>query len=148
MVTLDNRLISNEAEVAAKVIGGEAIMINLSNSRCYSMDGVGAFVWSLIEGSHSLAEIAEALTKRYDVTSEQAQADVERLAIELLEEELVKIAETKAPSPGTIPPVPQKFPYEPPRLNILRDMDDLLALDPPIPGLREIPWDGPKSTST
>jgi len=37
-------------------------------------------------------------------------------------------------------PAPQgaKAAYAPPALNIYRDMQDLLALDPPMPGLRDI----------
>jgi hypothetical protein len=36
----------------------------------------------------------------------------------------------------------QKSAYEPPKLNAYRDMGDLLALDPPMPGLEDIPWEG------
>ena len=37
--------------------------------------------------------------------------------------------------------VTSKLPYESPSLNSYRDMSDLLALDPPMPGLQQIPWD-------
>jgi hypothetical protein len=38
----------------------------------------------------------------------------------------------------------QKLPYEAPVLNIYRDMGDLLALDPPTPGLYDIAWKAPE----
>jgi len=45
---------------------------------------------------------------------------------------------------GLPPPAPAgKLPYEPPRLSVYRDMGDLLALDPPAPGLTDIPWKAP-----
>ncbi len=33
-----------------------------------------------------------------------------------------------------------RLPYTAPALEIFRDMQDLLALDPPMPGLSDIPW--------
>ena len=38
--------------------------------------------------------------------------------------------------------------YESPKLNIYRDMGDLLALDPPTPGLEATPWKNPDEESS
>jgi len=35
----------------------------------------------------------------------------------------------------------EKKPYAAPQLQIYRDMQDLLALDPPAPGMNQIAWD-------
>lgn len=40
-----------------------------------------------------------------------------------------------------------KEPYEAPVLNIYRDMGDLLALDPPTPGLDTFNWKDPRDKS-
>ena len=59
---------------------------------------------------------------------------------ELLEEKLVLEANDGAPSQkDERQPLEQKEPYESPQLNIYRDMGNLLALDPPMPGLAETP---------
>jgi Coenzyme PQQ synthesis protein D (PqqD) len=84
MLTLQSRLRPNEQEVAAKVMDGEAIIINLANGIYYSMDKVGALIWEALAAAHSLEEVILAIIARYDVSREQAQADVERLAAELL----------------------------------------------------------------
>jgi hypothetical protein len=119
MSTLDSCLRSNEEEVAAKVIDGEAIIINLSNGIYYSMDKVGGFIWEMIEGRHSLQTIVESISTRYDVSTEQARADVERLVAELVQENLVKAADGEAPrSDGPSWDSEQKLVYESPRLNI------------------------------
>jgi hypothetical protein len=47
-----------------------------------------------------------------------------------------------------IPEQKDKLPYELPKLNIYRDMGDLLALDPPVPGLGDTPWKEPEESST
>jgi hypothetical protein len=142
----DTRLQPNAEEVAAKVIDGEAIMINLSNGIYYSMDGVGGLVWSLIVEQHSLDEIATAVGQQYAVSPREARQDVQRLASELLDERLVVVATSGTPRQVELPPQPNgSLDYESPQLNRYTDMGDLLALDPPMPGLEDIPWQEPSS---
>ena len=144
MVALQNRIQPNKEEVAAKVMDGEAILINLSNGVYYSMDKVGAVVWELIEKDYNVEEMIEAVAARYEVSAEQVQTDVEQLVGQLLEEKLVLMAEDGAAREKEQPQrVEQKEPYEAPQLNIYRDMGDLLALDPPTPGLEVTPWKEP-----
>lgn len=147
MLSLQARFRPNEKEVAAKVLDGEAIIINLSNGIYYSMDKVGGVLWAMIAEGHSLEEILAAIVARYDVSPEQARADLERLAAELLQENVV-LASDHAPPPREHPEPRQKLAYESPQLNIYRDMGDLLALDPPMPGLEEIPWKEPAEGSS
>lgn len=147
MLSLQARFRPNEQEVAAKVLDGEAIIINLSNGIYYSMDKVGGVLWALLAEGHSLQEILAAIVARYDVSPERARADLERLAAELLQENVV-LASDHAPPPREHPEPRQKLPYESPQLNIYRDMGDLLALDPPMPGLEEIPWKEPAEGSS
>jgi hypothetical protein len=144
MLTLQTRLRPNEEEIAAKVVDGEAIMINLSTGMYYSTDETGALVWELMAGGHSLEEISAALVHRYDVSREQAQADVERLAAQLLEENLVTLSDSDAaPAAPSGSPVPTRTAYSAPKLDIFRDIGHLVALDPPMPGLTNLPWTEP-----
>jgi hypothetical protein len=148
MLSPDTHLRLNEEEVAAKVIDGEAIMINLSNGVYYSMDEVGGLIWEMIEGRYSLQEMVAEIIARYDVSPRQAQADVERLVGELFEENLVMPSNDELPRRENQPQErQQRLPYEPPNLNIYRDMADLLALDPPMPSLQEITWKEPDDRS-
>lgn len=149
MLTPHSRFRPNTEEVAAKVMDGEAILINLSNGVYYSMDQVGGVIWELVEGQHSVEEMVATLSARYEVSVEQAQADVERLVKELVEENLV--LETDAVAPNAEHPLAapdQRAPYETPELNTYRDMGDLLALDPPMPGLADTPWKEPEDDSS
>jgi len=143
MLSVTQHVKPNNEEVAAKVMDGEAILINLSNGIYYSMDKVGAVVWELIEKNCSADEMVTAIINRYEVDSSQAQNDVERLLKELLDEKL--ILETDDAARGDIESSPQvgTEPYEAPQLNVYRDMGDLLALDPPTPGLEATPWKDP-----
>jgi hypothetical protein len=149
MQALHHRLRPRGEEVAAKVIDGEAIIINLANGIYYSMDKVGGLIWDLVQAGHSLEEVIMAVTDRYDVSREKVEADIQELVEELLRENLVALSEDGA-APAETRQIAQegKLPYEAPKLNIYRDMGDLLALDPPTPGLGDIPWKDPEEGSS
>jgi hypothetical protein len=130
-----------EEEVAAKLIDGEAIIINLANGVYYSMDRTGAFIWELVQGAHTIKNVIKTVTARYDVPFDRAEADVQCLLEELLKENLVRLAVHSEPAAGNGSlTAAEKLPYEVPKLNIYRDMGDLLALDPPTPGLGDLTW--------
>jgi hypothetical protein len=145
MVSPDSRLIINQSEIAAQVIDGEAIIMNITTGVYCSMDRVGAVVWGWIERGHSVAEMSEGLTSLYEVPPAQAQADLERLIGQLVEDGLVRIdpvADGQLGSP--VPPAESRLPYVAPELNRYGDMADLLALDPPMPVLPASPWTAPE----
>lgn len=138
MLEATTRVEPNAADIAAKVIDGEAIIMNLSNGLYYSMDGVGAWVWTQLEDGRSLDEIAETVERRYGVERDTALRDVTGLVDRLLTEELVRVAEgtgngARAPEVATA----TREAYVTPELNRYDDMADLLALDPPMPGLTD-----------
>jgi Coenzyme PQQ synthesis protein D (PqqD) len=132
----DSYLVVNNQDVAAKVVDGEAILINLTSGLYYSMDKVGGFVWSMFEPGSSVAQVVDAVAARYSVPPAQAREDVRRLARELLEENLVVLSTgtpAAVPSAGLSGARPQ--PYVAPALVRFDDMADMFALDPPLPEL-------------
>ena len=141
MPEIPDRLAPKSQQVAAKVVDGEAVIINLANGVYYSMDKAGGLIWSMIEQAQSLDAIADAVAAAYGVSPVRAREDVEQLAAQLVSEDLVVAASDGVPVEGTDPArAPQKLPYETPKLNVYRDMEDLLALDPPMLGLQEMLW--------
>lgn len=140
MLTTGDRLRVSEPDVAARVIDGEAIIINLSTGVYYSLDDVGGVIWALLERGASLGETAAAVADRYEIPAEQARADVERLALELCQEELLVRSDRE---PSSTAPVQlgnggEIRPYAPPRLNRFDDMAELFAQDPPLPELPDV----------
>jgi hypothetical protein len=140
------RYSSNSDEIVAKVLDGEAIMIDLPKGIYYSLDGVGGRIWELLEEGKGAADIAAGIAREFDVTPERACADVARILRELLAEKVIRLesgessvfSETASCSgPGA------KRPYRQPKLTVYRDMADLLALEPPTPGAaQEDLWEG------
>lgn len=139
----DSRLEPNDTNIAAKVLDGEAILIDLSTGFYYSMDGSGGILWSLIEAGYSLAEMGDELARIYSLPPEQFHADIEKLVGELETHSLVR--PSSATSHGSTADLPDKpGPYVPPQLNVYGDMNHLLAIDPPLPGLYSAPDQGQK----
>jgi hypothetical protein len=135
-VDAHQRLCPNESEVAAKVIDGEVIIIRLSDGLYYSISGAGCLVWELIERRRTVGEILEAVAARHDAPDAQVRDDVASLLAELSRERLVTSTTEAGPALAAGPPANEgKAPYEAPVLQKYQDMADLLALDPPAPGL-------------
>ena len=133
------RFVPKTENTAATVIDGEAIIVNLTTGVYYSMDGIGAEVWMMLEDGLTSDQIASAIAARYEVTATVAGLDLDALIARLQSEDLVTADDTvEKPSPE-IQPVEHRLVYVAPTLSIYRDMGDLLALDPPMPGLRDIP---------
>lgn len=148
MLNLQHCFRPRREEVASKVIDGEAIIINLANGVYYSMDRVGAHVWDLLQAGYCLEDVIGDIAARYDVSRHQAESNVCELVHELVQENLVDACENDDSVPLLATPESQgKLAYELPKLNIYRDMGDLLALDPPVPGLGDSPWKDPEEPS-
>ena len=131
----------NDSEVTAEVFDGEAIILNLATGAYYSIDKAGGLIWTSIAAGHSVEETAATLVARYDVSPERARADVERVTDELIRERLVLTTEGQSPpQPAAERARPDRLPYATPSFNVYRDMGAMLALDPPMPRLDEIPW--------
>ncbi|MGE0449783.1 MAG: PqqD family protein [Vicinamibacterales bacterium] len=122
---------------------GEAAIINLKSGAYYSLDPVGACIWSLIDQRCSQGDIVERLMQRYDGSLVQMINDVNALMAGLQAEELI-VPETGDPAsspsgaqgaaaqgslePGAAPPA--KAPYSAPVFERFEDMKELLLLDP------------------
>ena len=135
MVTAESQFGVRSEESAYKTLDGETIIINLVNGVYYSLPGVGSEAWELIAAGRSLADIAAMLSARYGTPFEVVAADMVRLAEQLLTENLVDPASGSAAAAEPPPPSPAERAYQTPALQAYRDMADLLALDPPTPGI-------------
>jgi len=143
MLDLSDRLHVNEREVAAKVIDGEAIVINLANGIYYSADKLGGFIWPLVARGDSLEDIAKAVCASYDVSLDKARSDLQELAAFLIEEGLATRQNGNAAlAEDGLANTDGSLAYEPPRFVKYHDMAELFALDPPLPALRDLPGPG------
>jgi len=127
----------NAENVSGKVLDGEAVLIHITKGTYHSLEKVGSRVWQLLEGRHALDAMASSIASQYEIDTESAQKDIARLIEALLKEDLVLEA-TEAAAPLNLEENADRLPYEAPKLNTYHDMSDLLALDPPMPGLQVV----------
>lgn len=141
MIEPSSRYEPDAQRAAGDVIDGEAIIIDLETGVYYSMQGVGGDIWSVLAAGATPAEITAAVTEGYAVEPERAAADVQALLAQLLEAGLVKPAAAGArTAEPALPAGGQRGPYAAPALVAYSDMQDLLALDPPAPGVTGLTW--------
>jgi hypothetical protein len=122
--------------IVSKILDGEAIIINLDNGVYYSLDGVGAAVWDALVAGRDTTTVSELIRQTYECNGQPIESDIEALLAQLLEEKLfhAEMGAATATEQATSQPSGDRPPYTRPQLQIYRDMAELLALDPPVPG--------------
>jgi Coenzyme PQQ synthesis protein D (PqqD) len=133
----------NSDEIAAETIGGESVILNLSSGDYFSLNGAGGLAWALLVRGHSATEIAPRIAGHFGVGEERAQADLDALVTGLVEQELLIADDSAQPSEPAEDELPPEGEYAAPSLEVFTDMSELLALDPPMPGIKEVPWRAP-----
>lgn len=128
------RLCPNEPLIAAKIISGEAILINLQTGAYYSLRDTGALVWHALSSHRTRGEILDLLVAHYQPRPAGLEGDLDALLGQLDAEQLVRASERSQPLDETEAPPPASAPYRAPVLEKFTDMEELLALDPPTPG--------------
>jgi len=120
----------NEAEVAAKVMEGEAILINLTTGIYYSLDDVGSELWEAIVSGTSETVLADWVVSAYAIEADKAGKDVADFLAALRSENIIVDA-----AEGEAIPAAAGSSYAPPSFERFDDMAEMFALDPPLPGL-------------
>lgn len=73
------RTVHPRSDVAARVIGEEAVVITPADSRVHELDPVATFVWSHCDGKRSGWALVDEVVGTFDVERDQAAHDVDAL---------------------------------------------------------------------
>ena len=79
------------AQVMARQVGDETVILDLGSGTYFGLDPVGARIWQLMGEGKTLGEICDTMVDEYDVTREALEHDVLELVERLLEQKLVSI---------------------------------------------------------
>jgi len=121
----------NEPIVISETIDGETVIINLVKGSYYSLKHSGAAVWSGIQQSAPMADIAHMIRSMFEVGEANVESEIGGLIDQFLEEDLVRPAAAAVPSSASVPAVGAALaPFSPPRLQKFTDMEAMLLLDP------------------
>lgn len=77
------------AQVMARQVGEETVILDLASGTYFGLDPVGARIWQLMDEGRTFAEVCESMLAEYEVTQEEIERDVLRLAEELREKKLI-----------------------------------------------------------
>lgn len=69
----------------------EKVVLSLNSGKYYGLDELGARIWDLLQQSHTLSEISNAICQEYEVEIEECDRDVRELLEELLDAKLIEV---------------------------------------------------------
>lgn len=79
------------AQVAARVVDGEAIIVLADAGEVNVLNPVGTRIWELIDGTRSVQQIVNKIETEYNVTAQAARQDVEEFLQQLLQAQAVTL---------------------------------------------------------
>ena len=127
----------NAPNVTHETIDGEAVIINLDSGVYYSLDGVGANIWNLLDAGRPVEGIEEWLAAAYEEDEPDGiPTAVDELVTELSAEHLiVPMSEEHQAVGADVEPGPpnddgKRAAFVKPLLQRYSDMQELLLLDP------------------
>ncbi len=90
-----------DAEFVTRQIAGETLIIPVAGQvgdldAIYTLNEVASKIWETIEGPTAVSQIVDTLTREYDVTPDEAQADVLELLDVLAAKGLIRPAAESA----------------------------------------------------
>ena len=95
-VEADARFIRNR-EVVSRQIEGELVIVPIRRgvgdlNSLYTLNSVGSILWEFMTEGHTVPEMVNRICDEFEVTSMQAQADIQEFLGSMLEEKLIQPA--------------------------------------------------------
>ncbi len=79
-----------EKSVRGRQLDGEAVVVLPEQGEVKVLNEVGALIWSLADGRHSVRQIAAAVAEAYEVTLDEAAADTLEFLVELQRKKIIE----------------------------------------------------------
>jgi len=93
---MESRILRRIDDYVWRDIGGEVVILNTEGTQVCLLNETAASVWTRCDGAHDLGAIARDIEREYDVSPNEALADVAALAAQLVEAGLAEWAEANA----------------------------------------------------
>ena len=81
------------SQLVASEVGGETVILDYEAGKYFGLEGVGGFVWSLIQkkGALSMADLCNEITSEYQVDETTCMTDLKALMANLEKNGLVEV---------------------------------------------------------
>ena len=92
---MEKKIPMRSPSTASQIIDEEAVVIVPSEQMVNVLNSVGCRIWDLADGRRSIAEIAEILTREFNVSYETALKDAIEFTRDLAEKKMMDFAATR-----------------------------------------------------
>ena len=82
-------ILTHHADCSVRPVGSGLVIVSPQGNETHSIEDIGAFIWTRIDGKNDLGGILNEILAEYDVTSETAARDLQTFISQLLEAGLV-----------------------------------------------------------
>ena len=90
MVSRRSTVVATRDQVSSD-LEGEVAILGLKAGVYYTLDGVGARIWTLLQEPKTVSEIRDVLLQEYDVEADRCKRDLLALLQKLVSEGLVEV---------------------------------------------------------
>jgi Coenzyme PQQ synthesis protein D (PqqD) len=92
-VDIRDKYIARGLAIAARLVGGEMMIMSAADSTFFTLNEVGTAIWQAADGQTPLAEIvAERICTEFEVSLNQARDDAEQFVTELAQHGILRIS--------------------------------------------------------
>ena len=78
-------------DVLFRLVGDEAVLLNLTTELYLGLDLVGARMWTVLNDAPSIQAAYDALLQEYEVEPDRLRQDIDELLGQLLEQGLIEV---------------------------------------------------------
>jgi hypothetical protein len=78
-------------DVLFRLVGDEAVLLNLTTELYLGLDLVGARMWTVLNDAPSIQAAYDALLQEYEVEPDRLRQDIDELLSQLLEQGLIEV---------------------------------------------------------
>ena len=80
-------------KMACRIVDGEAVILDLTNSKLYSLNPVATLIWEMSEDRTRIKDIVDKIVEEFEVERSQAEADCLQLIDDFAGKRLLLIEE-------------------------------------------------------
>jgi hypothetical protein len=84
-----SQIFAQKPGLVVQILGQEAVLVHPERGRVQVFNAVGSHIWQLLDGHHSVEQVAVEIEKRYGIATERAQSDVLVFCQQLLLRDLI-----------------------------------------------------------
>ena len=96
--------ISRSPAIAARMLGGEMMVMSVTDSTFFTLNEVATVIWQSADGRTPLSEIVERhVCEEFDVTPEAARLDAEHFVHELSQHGILLVSDKPIADPSSGP---------------------------------------------